>query len=268
MKFSHLLLLLLPILFSCTQNSKHPQADLINRNIPVAVTEQSIVHFADSVDASLITMEKRSSLVYYLDETSLYVEKYSMNGVPVLYRAFINNEGISSLVNNFYFNNDSLILVTESKKQRKQNTEVLEEIRTFFRNNIAFRKDIRTALSSSTLKDKQFSPLKHINLSTDNYASNIKTFNDAIEGNEKFDLVFDSFLSAPDEKYILLKSKIPNGYNANILVTQSDSFTDSLMIDPMLFKNTKLNINWKIENKEAVYVPVAASVTSAKGLKR
>lgn len=268
MKFSHLLLLLLPVLCSCTQNPRHPQADLINRNIPVAVTEQSIVHFADSIDASLNTMEKRSSLVYHLGETSLYVEKYSVNGIPVLFKTFTDNEGISSLVNNYYFNNDSLVLVREMKKQLKQDTEVLEEIRTFFRNSIAFRKDIRTALSSSPLKDKPFSPLKQIHLSTDDYVSNIKTLNDAIEGNEKFDLVFDSFLSSPDEQYILLKSKIPNGYNANILVTQSDPFIDSLMVYPMHFKDTKLNIKWEIKNKEAVYVPVAAKVTSAKGLKR
>ena len=232
------------------------------------MTEESIVHFADSIDANLNTLEKRSSLVYHLEETSLYIEKYTMNGIPVLYKTFSDNEGISSLVSNFYFNNDSLILVRENKKQPKQNTEVLQEIRTFFRNNIAFRKEIRSGLASSNLKDKQFSPLKHTNLSTDNYVTNIKTFNDAIEGNEKFDLVFDRFLSAPDEKYILLKSKIPNGYNANILVTQSDPFIDSLMTDPMLFKDTKLNLKWEIKNREAVYVPVAARVTSASGLKR
>ncbi|RZM26423.1 MAG: hypothetical protein EOO88_17055 [Pedobacter sp.] len=268
MKFSHLLLFLLPILGSCSQNAKHPQADLINSNIPAAMTEESIVHFADSIDANLNTLEKRSSLVYHLEETSLYIEKYTMNGIPVLYKTFSDNEGISSVVSNFYFNNDSLILVRENKKQRKQNTEVLDEVRTFFRNNIAFRKEIRTGLASSNLKDKQFSPLKHINLSMDNYASNIKTFNDAIEGNEKFDLVFDSFMSAPNERYILLKSRIPNGYNANILVTQNDQFIDSLIAEPMLFKDEKLNIKWEIKNREAVYVPVADSVTSAKGLNR
>ncbi len=43
---------------------------------------------------------------------------------------------------------------------------------------------------------------------------------------------------------------------------------DSLLKDPLAFKGEKLNIKWEVKDKEAVYVPVAASVTSANGLKR
>ena len=236
--------------------------------MPIPVTEQSIIQYADSLDVQTNTMEKHQSLVYNLGENSLYVEKYSTHGSPVVYKKSLENEGLSSSEKRYYFNNDTLVLIRELDKQIKQNTESFAEIRTFFRNNVAFKKDIRTALSASTLTEQQFSPLKQVDLSGNDYAADIKMLNDALDGNDKFDLVFDSFLSAPNERYILLKSKIPNGYSANIQVTESDALIDSIIAEPIIFKDQKLKFKWEMKDKEPVYVPVEVSDTSANGLKR
>lgn len=268
MKFQYSLVLCLFIFGSCSQNTKHPQAEIINKSIPAAITEQSILHFADSVDANLNLLDKRSSLVYQLDESSSYIEQYSMNGIPVLYSEYTDNKGVKNMLNKYYFNNDSLVFINRSKKTFKENSEVFEERRIYLRNRIAFKQEIRASLSAANLKTKQFSAIDQADLSSENFTEKLKTLKDAIEGNEKFDLVFDSFLNSPNEKYILLRSKTPAGYNANILVTQNDLLIDSLIAEPMFFKDKKLKIKWEIINREAVYVPVAANATSANGLKR
>ena len=95
----------------------------------------------------------------------------------------------------------------------------------------------------------------------------MKTLNEVLEGKDKFEMVFDNITTYPDSRYIILKSKIQNSYSASILVKQRDQFIDSLLNDPIDFKAEKLNIKWIIEDREAVYVPVAKN-TSASGLNK
>ena len=268
MKFSFIAFLIFATLGSCTQTAKHPQATLLNKNAPAIVTEQEILKFSDSLDANLNNLEKQNSLIFNKDAESLYIEKYSMNGVPVLYKSYTEHDGLDSYARTYYFNNDSLILVKESSKTIRQNGDLFVEQRTYLRNNIAFKREVRSAPSHSTLGNKPYQTLKQTTPEKDDFTAAISTFNDALNGNDKFDLVFDNLISSADEQYILLKSKLPNGYTAGIVVRENDSFIDSLVNDPLLFKSRKLDLKWKIEDKEAVYVPVAAKATSASGLNR
>lgn len=268
MKFLHFLILLLPVLASCSNTPKHPQAELINKNTPAVVTEQAILQLADSITANLSAFEKQNSLVFYLDDVSFYVEKYSHNGDPVLFRTYTENEGITSRTGEYYFNNDSLVLVRESSRIMKQTGEIVAEKRTYLRNNIAFKMESRAALSSSSLSSKKFQTNKQMDTGKEDFNAIIRTLNDALTGSNKFDLVFENVISSPHEKHIQLRSKIPDGYSADIVVREDDSFIDSLETEPLLFKDTKLDFKWEIKDKEAVYVPVGANVTSANGLKR
>lgn len=232
------------------------------------VTEQEILNFADSLDATLNTLEKQSSLVFNKNQESLYIEKFSMNGVPIVYKSYIENNGVHSSASVYYFSNDSLILVKKSDRSIKQNGDLLVDKRTYLRNNIAFKQEVRSASSQSSLETKPYQTLKQTSIHEDDFPAIISMLSDAINGNDKFELVFDQLIASGDEKYIMLKSKIPNGYTAGIVVIQEDAFIDSLATDPLVFKSRKLDLTWEIKDKEAFYVPVAAKTTSASGLNK
>jgi len=269
MKTSYILSCL-PVLFtifSCSQQPKHPQADLISQSVATAMTDNSIGILADSIDANLAQLEKQSSLVYLQGEQTMYAERYSANGKAILYVEQRDNGLINRLTKKYYFKNDSLILVQENKKVNNDYTDT----RIFLRNNIAFSKEQRKANSASVLQTKPYLSLKSIKdntLKEDDYKQNIRTLDEAIAGNNQYEMLFDQFIDIPGENIIQLKSKAQNGYTASILVKEPDAFIDSLKSNPQNFRNEKLNFKWKVEDKEAVYVPVAAKVTSAKGLNK
>lgn len=260
---------LLLFLYSCQQRPKHPQAGLASAEINV-MTAQSILNYADSVDAGLNGLNKQTSLVYQIGDATMYTEAYSANGKTILYIQYFNNEGVSSQAGKYYFKNDSLILVRESSLINRENGSVYEDKRSFLRSNISFKKESRSASSAAALQAKPYtltSPAQSTKR-TGEFAENVKLLKDAVNGTNKFDLVFDNIIVVPPESRILLKSKVPNGYSANVVVTDTDSFIDSLINQPAFFKDQKLNIKWEIRDKEAVYVPVAARLTSARGLNK
>lgn len=264
---SYLFISVVSLLFSaCTNQAKHPQADLANQSASPAETEKSILHYADSVDAQYASLEKHVSLIYQSGNLSLFVEKLSENGKPALYVEHSSNEGLTDKAVKYYYEKDSLVLVKENIKRTKDQVTVFEEKRIYLRNNIPFSQDHRLATSFSALQNKPFSPLKASG--SEDYAEQITVLNDALTGSNKFDMIFDQFITSPEGQYLLLKSKIPGSYTSSIAVKNNDLFIDSLIEYPSIFKDAKLNINWEIKDKEAVYVPVAASVTSASGLKR
>jgi hypothetical protein len=270
MKAPHLSFFLLFILYSCNQKPKHPQADLINQDATTAMTDQSIALYADSLDANPKSLEKQISLVYQIGDVSMYAEQYSYNEEPVMYIENISNEGISSRIRKYYFKNDSLILVKENNKLSKGNGEIYEDKRTYIRNNIAFKRENRSSVSAASLKKKPYTTQQTSGTDKNDkeFAENIAQLKDAINGVNKFEMLFDNIIPGPDESHILLKSKLPNGYSANVVVNDNDQFIDSLISRPSLFKDKRPNIKWEIRDKEAIYVPVASSVTSAKGLNR
>ena len=256
-------------LYSCQQKSKHPQAGLASAEIN-AMTAQSILNYADSLDAGLNGMNKQTSLVYQIGDAAMYTEAYSTNGKTFLYIQYFNNEGVSSQTGKYYFKNDSLILVRESSLINRGNGSVYEDKRSFLRSNISFKKESRSASSAAALQAKPYTLISASQTTrrTGEFVENVKILEDAISGNNKFDLVFDQIIVVPPESHILLKSKMPNGYSANIVVNDTDVFIDSLINQPALFKDQKLHIKWEIKDKEAVYVPVAARLTSARGLNK
>ncbi|NQX40375.1 hypothetical protein SAMN05421820_105255 [Pedobacter steynii] len=269
MKTSYILFCLpaLFTIFSCSQQPKHPQADLISQSAATAMTDKTIGVLADSIDANLSQLEKQSSLVYLQGEQSMYAERYSANGKAILYVEHRDNGLINSQTKKYYFKNDSLILVQENKKTNNDYTDT----RIFLRNNIAFRKEQRKANAASVLQTKPYLSLKSIKDNTtkeEDYKQNIRTLDEAIAGNNQYEMLFDQFIDIPGENIIQLKSKAQNGYTASILVKEPDAFIDSLKSNSQSFRNEKLNFKWKVEDKEAVYVPVAAKVTSAKGLNK
>ena len=260
---------LLLLLYSCQQKPKHPQAGLTSVETSV-MTAPSILNYADSVDAGLNGLNKQTSLVYQLGDAAMYTEGYSANGKTLLYIQYFNNEGVSSQTGKYYFKNDSLILVRESSLTNRVNGSVYEDKRSFLRNNISFKKESRSASSAAALQTKPYALISASQTArrTGEFVEIVKILKDAISGANKFDLVFDHIIIVPPESHILLKSRIPNGYSANIVVNDTDLFIDSLINQPALFKNQKLHIKWEIKDKEAVYVPVAARLTSASGLNK
>lgn len=252
---------------SCRQQPKHPQADLIRQASATAMTDKTIRILADSIDANLSHLEKQSSLVYLQGEQSVYAERYNSNGKAILYLEQKDNGLINSSTKKYYFKNDSLILVQESVKSNNEYTDT----RVFLRNNIAFSKEQRKGNSAAALLTLPYLSLKSIKDNSskeDDYQQNIRTLDEAIAGNNQYEMLFDQYIDIPGENIIQLKSKVQNGFTASILVKEPDAFTDSLKTLPGNFKNEKLNFKWKVEDKEAVYVPVAAKVTSAKGLNK
>ncbi|MCX2453296.1 hypothetical protein OQX61_18640 [Pedobacter sp. PLR] len=258
---------LLLSLFSCSQQPKHPQADLINQSSATAMTDDTILRYADSINASLPALEKQSSLIFLQGEQSMYVEKYNTNGKPVLYEEYLDNKLISNQSKKYYLKNDSLVLLQEKIK----NNNGLTETRTFFRNNIAFKKEQRTASDDAALKKQPYLSVRSATTAsqtTENEEKQLKTLEDAIAQNGLFAMHFEQFIDIPEESIIQLKGSGQNSYTANVIVRIPDALIDSLQKSPATFKNEKLNFKWEIADKEAVYVPVAASITSAKGLNK
>lgn len=264
------LLLIVPLtlaLSSCNQQPKHPQADLINQSSPAAMTDESILRYADSIQSNLSSLEKQSSLIFQQGEQSMYVEKYSANGKPVLYEENIDNKLISNRSKRYFLINDTLILVQESIKANNG----LTETRNYFRNNISFKKEQRTAANAAALKKQPFlsvkSAMRTVQTAEDE-VQQLKKMEDAIGQKGDFAMYFEQFIDIPEESIIQLKGSGQNSYTANVMVRTPDALIDSLQRQPTIFKNEKLNFKWEIADKEAVYVPVGASMTSAKGLNK
>lgn len=256
---------------SCNPGPKHPQADLVKQNDVMTVSAQEILNYADSIDASLPALTKERSLVFKITpDESLFVDQYRNNGQqPVCYVEHATSAGISEITSTYYLKNDSLLLVRRRQTQLKNGLTQFSDQRSFLRNNIVFKTEEKSGPDSSGLARQSFSERKNPQDKTLNpYAEKIVMFKDALAGVNKFELVFDKLVQLPDARHLLLKGKIPNGYSASILVEEPDLLIDSLQNDPRHFNARKLNFNWEIKDHEAVYVPVAANLTSAKGLNK
>lgn len=250
--------------------STHPQAALTDEKGDTGITDKSVLNFAAEADRELGAFKKEFSLIYKSGDLSLYAEKYSEHDNALLFKTYTANGNLNSTVRSYYFKNDSLILVKERTTFLNDQGEVFKDTRSYLRNNIIFRIDSRTASSADALRTLPYllSPAVENKYPDENYADDIKAVKDAVQGTDKFDMVFDHIATYPDARYITLKSKLKSSYKANILVKQKDAYIDSLMNTPEIFRDQKLKLRWKIEDQEAVYVPVAAITTSASGLNK
>ena len=270
MKKAVILLFAIVVVYGCNQGPKHPQADIINKKDPEPLTAESIIHIADSIDMNYMQLEKQHSLVYERNHENSYLERFSTNGQPQLYIEYIRNEGVSSIVRKYYLVDSNLVLIRENREITKSDGNVFDETRTYLRNNVSFKQDNRIGHSISELRSLSFLDTKQYKESklTEDFGEKISSLDKMITGTETYEMVFDHFISAPDASYIILKSQLPSDRSASIMVQDKSALTDSLTNYPALFKDKKLNLTWKIEDGEAVYVPVADNVTSANGLKR
>lgn len=262
------LLCVLSITYSCTKlNSDHPQANMAAEHA-TDLNSKSILHYADSVDNTLAQLSKNTSLVYMLGDLSFYVDKYSHNSQTIVLVEHGYN-GLSNNTKKYYFRNDSLILETVRNELGSDNGTVWKDTRTYLRNNTIFKVESRTASAEAAIKNLPYIdlPLSEANISDHSYLEKINTLNHILSGTDKFDMVFENITTFPDSRYIMLKSKLQNSYTASILVREKDALIDSLLNNPIDFKDQKLNFKWTVQDQEAIYVPVA-SQTSAKGLNR
>lgn len=246
--------LIFATLLSCNQfKADHPQANLNDENKSTNLTSQSVLAFKDSVDKNLHQLHKKQSLVYMLGDLSFYVEQYGDS----LFIEHAYNGAESNSIKKYYFKNDSLILYQTGNELVNDEGIVLKEERTYLRNHTVFKKDSRTATSVSSLKSLPFIEvsLNEKAIPDHTFLENVNTLKNVIDGNDKFDMVFESIRTYPDSRYITLRSKEPNSYSASILVKERDSFIDSLLNYPILFKDKKLNFKWEVVDREAIYLP-------------
>lgn len=235
------------------------------------MSEQGILNYADSIEASLAAFTKQSSLVFKISpDESLAVDQYqNTNQQTILYVEHASSAGINDVESKYYLKNDSLLLVRRQQKQLKNGLTHFSDQRSFLRNNIVFKMEEKSGTDSSSLARQNFVEKKSPQDKTLNpYTEKIATFKDALAGLNKFELVFDKLVQLPDARYLLLKGKMPNGYNASILIEEPDLLIDSLQNDPIHFNARKINFKWKVKDQEAIYVPVAANLTSASGLNK
>lgn len=249
--------------------STHPQAELPDEGT-TGMTDKSILNFAASIDRSLRDYKKEYSLIYLSGDLSVYAEKYSAHNNGLLYKTYTANGTISNTLKSYYFKNDSLILVKERIKLMNEEGGVFKDIRTYIRNNVTFKIDSRSAGSAEALRTLPYLIVQAADnkYPEENYTSDVKGINDAINGTDKFEMVFDNISTYPDALYIMLKSKKQPNYRASILVKNKDNYIDSLLNFPALFKEGKLKLKWNIEDNMSVYVPVADTTTSASGLNK
>ncbi|ACU06016.1 hypothetical protein Phep_3825 [Pedobacter heparinus DSM 2366] len=260
--------ILLLFLCSCSRKPKHPQAGLINQRTAASMSEKDILQYADSIDANSKDLEKQTSLVYQLGDQLMYASQYSWNGSSIMFIEYISNEGLSNQTRKYYLKNDSLVLVKEKISMDGENAQKYTESRAYIRNNIVFKKESRLAVTEAALKSNKYTLQQTPAKNNQEFAENILRLKDAVRASNKFEVVFDNIISVAEESRILLKNKLPDGYSATVVVRDQDAFIDSLISIPAVFKDKKLNFKWQVNDKEAVYVPVAASVTSASGLNR
>ncbi|MFI5451902.1 hypothetical protein ACHMWN_07050 [Pedobacter sp. UC225_61] len=248
--------------------SDHPQADLSDAN-STNLTTKSIIQYTDSIDKNLSQFSKSTSLVYMLGDLSFYVEKYSQNNQALLLVEHSYNGGTSSSLKKYYFKNDSLILEKDKNELANEEGTVFKDTRTYLRNNTVFKIENKTASTQAALNSLPYIdlPLSKNNKPDQSYLENVNSLNNVVNRNDKFDVVFESITTYPDSRYIILRSKIQNSYSASVLVKERDALIDSLLNDPINFKDQKLNFKWVVKDKEAVYVPVASN-TSASGLNK
>jgi len=246
----------------------HPQAEIVDSNA-TNLTAKSISAYADSIDNRLASLAQKTSLIYRLGDLSFYVEQFSLNDQPVLMIEHAYNGAVSNSLKKYYFRNDSLILQDVRDELANDDGTVFKDMRTFMRNHIVFKITKRTASSLAAINKLPYidATVNEENLSDKNYLDNLSILNDVLQAKNQFDVVFESITTYPDSRYIILKSKVPNSYTATVLVRERDAYIDSLLNDPISFKDEKLNFNWLIKGQEAVYVPVGSN-TSAKGLNK
>jgi len=256
---------LLCVLYSCNFKSNHPQAELAQDSVATAINEKIINSYADAIDKKTDRTEKKSSLLYTIRDHSFYAEQYQDNGNTVLLLSNEDNGALKNTRKAFYLRNDSLVLVKTSNIQGT----VLKDTLTYLRNNTIFKMVQRESSNENQQKKTSYKLISTSSkASPETYQRQIKFLQNALAQQNQFEMVFEAIHVLPEESYMSLKSKTSSDYQATLLIEEKDAFIDSLVADPLKYKGEKIRFNWIIKDKQAIYVPVASKVTSAKGLNK
>lgn len=250
-------LLIICSIFSCNPfKPDHPQAEMSDPHA-TSLTAENISKYAESVDQQMPNYTKSTSLVYLLGDVTFYVERFMLNNQTVLLVENAFNGGNSKSIKKYYFKNDSLVLQATSSEITNDEGKIFKNVRTYVRSNTIFKIENRTASALATLQSLPFIdvPLSQNTTADQTMLNEVATLHQVVNGTDKFDMVFENITTYPDARYIMLKSKIQNSYMASILVKEKDALIDSLLNDPINFKDQKLNLVWVIQDHEAVYVP-------------
>ncbi|MXV51762.1 hypothetical protein GS399_12325 [Pedobacter sp. HMF7647] len=233
------------LLASCNNfKSNHPQAE-VGSSTPV--TETDIRHYADSINASVSNMDKKVSLVYTLGDYSFYTVQFSYNGIPVLYCEYGTSGEYGSNQHKYYLKDGHLLLYTEQKAK----IGTIQSTNEYFRNDVKFYTESKSADDSASLAQTAFTKTSVTNK---NYSEDLQKLSDAIGQKGKFQLVFDGITDDPKARYLVLSKSEINSYRAPLLVKTGDPFIDSLTRYQDSLKGKKLNLKWRIEDSEAIYV--------------
>lgn len=237
-------------IFSCDKlKSDHPQAGL-EAIAEKQLDEHGIQAYADSVNLLLPELEKRQSLVYTLGDYSFSIVKYMDNGRPVLYIEEGVGDESAGTIKKYYLKNDKLILYTE-ESQVYNTSAPYKSKRLYFRNNILFYAEQKTAQDSTELKKVSYDK---INAGDSEPYANIFTMEDALNQQGKFDLVFDGITEYPRARYLVLSKNEINAYRAVIKVDKEDDLIRELASNPSRYTGARLDIKWNINgDNEAVY---------------
>lgn len=234
----------------------HPQAALPNQG-DTDLTAKSILAYADSIDVQLASLSKQTSLVYATGELSFYVERFTANNQTLLLIEHTYSGGNNVSLKKYYFKSDSLVLAKDNSEFANENGKSYKDSRTYLRSNTVFKTENRTAANSSSIGSLPYIdvPLSQNTTADQTHLENIRVLNDVVDGNDKFEMVFENITTYPDSRYIVLRGKIQKNYMSSVLVPERDQFIDSLLTTPIIFKDRKLNFNWTVKDHEAVYVP-------------
>ena len=211
-------------IFGCNKfKSDHPQAEVLDQHA-TDLTAKSIITYTADIDKKLPTLTKQTSLVYLLGDLSFYAIRYSENGKTVLIEEHAFNGVNNKSLKEYYLKNDSLVLEQTSSKLENDEEATIKESRTYLRSNTVFKTENRTASSNKAIKSIPYIDLalSQSKTSDKELIEKVNSLNEVINGTDKFEMVFDNITTYPDSRYILLKSKLQNGYSASILVKQKD----------------------------------------------
>lgn len=264
-----LCLIILGMAAGCNSSGvKHPQSELVDQPSSTGMNEKSINLLRLTLDKSLSNLNKSSSLIYTIGDGSLYVERYDATNGDQLYIERFNND-LDKWNRKYYFKNDSLVLVSESVMQNAADGSLFKDTKTYLRNFVVFKRAARTATTEAAITTQAFQNIpKLAEAPQSDYRDSIAKLDDALQQRNNFEMVFDKVSLYPDASFVVLKSKTSNGYSAAIQFAKKDSFIDSLINYPEIFKGEKLKLKWKVSNGQAIYVPEGSSSTSASGLNR
>lgn len=255
--------------YSCNLKSGHPQSDLAQDSVATNINEKLIQAYADSVDSNRPAAEKQASLVYVKGDETFYAEQYVLREKPILLTSYEDNGSLTTLNKKYYFKNDSLVLVKSSIHKASQTSSAFRDTLVYLRNNTVFKISYRESTDPAQLKTTRYKNLSSgKNIDYANYNRQVQVIDDALHQLSQFEMVFDKVNDLPDESYIVLKSKVPNGYQASVLIENKDDYIDSLSAEPIKFKGEKISFQWLVEDNQAIYIPAPAKTTSASGLNK